>query len=501
MPKQKTTKIPANVDFIWGSNVGANVQGEISESFKFDLGNLMKMVELVTDVFRKEVRVVDLDKELKVRLKLDAKTQKELALQILGKRLLILDEEWFEGEVSKKIKALGGKVADFENYNREKEIELKTEKVVWDKERAEDAAEPGDVKSVEEIKPIILKDPEGEKKSIEEVFQTMIGDVLRLKSYAAKKELNARIITLSLMEGGDQFHAKLLKELYENKEKLTKTKIQLKKSKGDGTVSNWLKDYIHFAGIDEVVNTIKKTKYYVDSPNVKNLKDDQKKMLDGLLDLYINLKNFYEIAQKTDLSDIEIFSISEEEIEEYVKQVEQAAKKNQAQTNEGNQEPQLKEVDIQKLYIGDPEERNSIDLAKSKLSDQTRNELNKLADYLEEQLLRRRKIEIVSGIELIAEIGALDNLLAKDRRYTEYLIEYFKRNNLQDEIDNYKKDPYQAKYIEHFLKFVFLERLGMKEDQGARYAANISRTLLENGSPQYGQLAYLDLVTGEFKWN
>jgi hypothetical protein len=500
MPKQKTIKMPENVDFIWGSGTGANIQGEISGSFEFDLGKLIRMVELVTDVFRKDVKVSDIDKELKIKLGLGHKTAKDLALQILGKRLLVLDKEWFEGAVAKKIESLGGKVSDFESYNREKNIELKTEKVVWDKERAEDVVE-GDVKSLEEIQPIVLRDPEGEKKSIEEVFLTYISELLKMKSYETKKELNARIITLCLMEGGEQFNSALLKELYESKEVLTKNRIKIKKDKVSGTVGNWLKDYIHFVGIDEVVNTIQKTKYFVDSPNVKMLKPEDRKKIDGLLDLYINLKNFFEDVKRMDLSDIEIFSISEEEIDEYVKKVEQYAKDYPEGTSDGEETPMMAEVDIEKLYLGDPEERSSIDLAKAKLEKQTRRESDKLMDYLEEQLLRRRKIEIVSALELIAEIGVLDNLLAKDARYREYLVKYFNRNNLQDEVENYKKDPYKVEYIEYFLKFIFLERLGMREDQGARYAANIARTLVENGSPQYAQIAYLDLGDGTFKWS
>ena len=59
---------------------------------------------------------------------------------------------------------------------------------------------------------------------------------------------------------------------------------------------------------------------------------------------------------------------------------------------------------------------------------------------------------------------------------------FFKRNNLQGEEIEFKKNPHQAKYVQYFLKFVYLERLGMAEAEGARLAANISNVFMQKGS-------------------
>ena len=53
----------------------------------------------------------------------------------------------------------------------------------------------------------------------------------------------------------------------------------------------------------------------------------------------------------------------------------------------------------------------------------------------------------------------------------------------------------------HFLKFVFLERLGMREDVGAKYAARLSSIFRSSGNMDYSHLAYLDLEDKKFKWS
>jgi len=92
-------------------------------------------------------------------------------------------------------------------------------------------------------------------------------------------------------------------------------------------------------------------------------------------------------------------------------------------------------------------------------------------------------------------------VLANDQRYRSYLTGYFKRNNLAAEAAEFARDPHNAKFLKHFLRFVFLERLGMAESEGARLAANLSNVFLANGSFEYGELAYLDLNDRTFKWD
>ena len=90
--------------------------------------------------------------------------------------------------------------------------------------------------------------------------------------------------------------------------------------------------------------------------------------------------------------------------------------------------------------------------------------------------------------------------MAKDARFSSLLNGYFKRNNLQSEQEAFKLDPYQAKYIQHFLKYVFLERIGLSETDGARFAVKLSNIFRSKGASQYAQLAYLDLEDNKFKW-
>jgi hypothetical protein len=490
-----------NCDFACSSGA------KISRKFKFSVGQILLMVAFVKDLFLKNVEIADIEKEIISRFGLDRKEAASLAIEILSKRLLIADKEWFGGEVANKLKELGANLEDYQDYlkeylvefEKEQAIELEEKKRDEEEERREQGSSSTAFieKRLAEV-PQVIKDPEGEKTASKQGFAQYLVPVLRANDFILKIDLNIRLITLLVGDESKVFQKELLDVVYKNDEQLTSKELLLKKEKLEPTIGNWLKDYIHFVGVEDVVSTIKKAQYFTNSANVKALDADEKKLLDKLLDFYINLKNFYVNTGKYDPSEIYIFNLSDEEQAAFGKEIDDLV----AQVP-GEEKAVVKKdggQSIEDLLQEKVADEKKINIEKERIVKDTRKEFDKVAEIFEEVLLRRKRYPIIACLEILAETGSLDNLLAKDARFTSLLLGYFKRNNLQSEEADFKKDPYQAKYIQHFLKYVFLERIGLSESDGARFAVKVSNIFRSTGANQYAQLAYLDLGDNKFKW-
>ena len=230
--------------------------------------------------------------------------------------------------------------------------------------------------------------------------------------------------------------------------------------------------------------------------------------MDNVLKLYFAIKNFYFSLSKYDLSDIYIFPFSEEEQMDFVNQLKEQAGLDDvplaapfgAPLGATRGDTIVVAVDIEELFKDKPEDRLKIMQEKKRIVEATRKEYDKVADEFELALLNRKRHIIIACLEILAEVGALDNLLVEDSRFQNLLLGYFKRNNLPAEQVAFKANPYQGKYVQAFVKFVFLERLGLTENEGGRLAANLSNIFRNHGAKEYGQLSYLDLSDNKFKW-
>lgn len=503
--------LPETIELILRADFGAETNLQIARDFELTIGQLAEMTILVGKIFKKESSVVNLEKEVQGLLQLDEVKAKKVALEICGKRLLVCDKDWFGGEVEKKITALGGSPENYQDFVKQyltavEEEKLAAKLVLEDEKRAEEEKQREMIEAEQKKAEAFLKDPEAEKRSAKTVFANYLKDILSSSNYHLKIELNVRLITLLLQDEKDKiFQKELLDVMYENKEGLSKDKILLGTEKAEPTIGNWLRDYVSFVRIEEVASAIKRARYFTETANVKTLNPDEKRLLEDLLKLFTAVKNFYENASKMDLADIYIFPFSDEEQQAFLKEVEESAE-SAAEKSVGvapDYEKTLGEaeaIDIVGLYRDKPADREKIDAEKAKIKQATRQEYDKIADWLENAIRLRKKHLTLACLELLVEIGALDNIIAADKRYQELLLGYYKRNGLAERAGAFKNDPNNVKYVQDFLKFIYLERLGMSENEGARVAANMSELFQLKGMAEYGGMAYLDLADNKFKW-
>ena len=502
---QLKIQLPDDVRLTLECDYGSEINKYIAGLFGLSVSGLMEITKLIRDVYYKQIEVKQIPDRLKEKMEVTPDVAQKIAFEICSQQLLVVDE-WLDGAVATALRGFGHNPDEFADY-----VEEYKETVLAEQEEEEEALaaqqalenpEPLRDLAEEKMQTIadVMQDPEAEKKASLEVFASNIKDLLESTDLPLRVEVNARLIYLLADDAETKFFQKeLLEELYNNKEAITTTKITLKNEKVDATIGNWLNDYVQFVGVEGIVNSLKKAQYQADSENMKKLPPAERALIDKLFNLYSAVKNFYANVEKMEMDDIEIFPFTDAERQALAK----AETDRRAALEESVAAVEVAEapVDIAALYQGKKEDRAKIDQAKVDLTSLTRGEYNKVADELEKQLLARQKFSIIAGIEILAESGALDDVLANDPRYRNYLTGYFKRNNLATEAADFVKNPHDAKFVKHFLRFVFLERLGMADSEGARLAANLSNIFLANGSFEYGELAYLDLNDRTFKWD
>ncbi|MFH0779902.1 MAG: hypothetical protein V1928_03540 [Parcubacteria group bacterium] len=493
MKKNNKIQMPPLIDLMLRANESSLINLDIAAQNKLTGKQLSSMTGIIGRVCEKEAKPANLSVLLKNELAVSPAVAKKIALEILTRRLLAADEIWFDGEIKKAIKELGANHTDyaetakkyFDALVNERALEIDAE----DARKKEAEAEP------KEKIPLAITDPEEEKRSAKNVFGQFLRSLLALSDYELKLELNARLGLLLIQDNGELFQKELLDVMRQNKEKLTTAPIIHNNEESDPTIGNWLRDYIRYAGAEDVENTIKKAQYFTDSENAKKLDPKEKRRVDRLLDLYVNLEKFFINSTRQELEDILIFPLSPKEERAY-----QESLSEQKKEKSGDKE-NINEADIAKLYEDDPEDRRLISEETTKIINATRKDYLKVADIFEDYLLRRKKHGIIACLDILAEVGALDNVLAKDKRFQNLLIGYFKRNNLPGEEKQFLADPYQEKYIEYFLKYVFLERLGLAEGEGGRQAVKLSDIFRSIGLDKYSKLAYFDLKDNKFKWH
>ncbi|MBT5338051.1 hypothetical protein HN858_01430 [Candidatus Falkowbacteria bacterium] len=515
-PKSAVTEkkqLPKMIEEALYAQFGSDLNGKMAEKFKLTIGQTAKMTFLIDDIYRKTVALDKIESELINRLGVAQDKAKEMAIAICANRFLIADTKWFKGAASKKIKELGGDPGKFGKLVSEykqavmKEVYVRVKKQEMEAED-EKALEKDFINDkMKEQEAAVLKDPESEKKAAVKIFSEQVKDLLSINDYVLKIELNIRLITLLSQEAEESddktFQKNILEALYQNQEELSSKNILIKGAQVKPTVANWIKDFIREVEItDGPINSIKKAKYLTDSNNIGGLNEKDRKTVDKLFSVFSSIKNFYLDLAKKEIEDLRIFDLSPEEEKALFSDLEKAADEEGSVGSESSTGGEdIPPADIMKLYEGKPEDKQKIEALKVEIIEKTRKEYDKVADYLEENLISRYKHNILAAVEILAETGSLDDLISKDPRYLKYMKGFFKRNNLQGEEIEFKKNPHQAKYVQYFLKFVYLERLGMAEAEGARLAANISNVFMQKGMPQYAQLAYLDLHDHKFKWS
>jgi len=307
----KLEKIPKNIRAIYSAIKGVDINIKLGEEYKFSPEQRDAYLDIVADIFFKEMNLSFLLGRLKTELGLDEETAKKLANDIVGYRLLPADF-WFDGEAKKYLIANG---ADSDFYDKamvDYLAAVATEAKEYEAEMAEEA--PFEMPPVKE-EPLPVFDPIREKQDAESLFKESLVSTLSIEEQDFLSQFNTTL--LKLIVDDSAFKKSIEQELYKNQEILTSNSLMIEGEQEKGTVENWLKNFIAQNGSDSFSNIVL-AKYLTASDGAKSLSPAERNLVKKLLKLYRNLVFFPDSMKDIPLEDWELFPIDRDHVEEVI---------------------------------------------------------------------------------------------------------------------------------------------------------------------------------------
>jgi hypothetical protein len=259
--------------------------------------------DLVNNLFFKDLALKDLVIKIKDIFKFDDIKAKKLAADIVGIRLLVVDDDWFNGEAAAYLKSLG---VPPENYQKI----IDDQRVAVRKEKEEEAIDEANRQAEKEaaLEETTIPVAEGavplgdfkidwqvEKEEALKTFKNGLADII--SSNEVQEEFNDVLIYL-LADQGESFRAELERTLLANNEVLTFTKFVIDGRPAPAVISAWLKNFISEVGSGNFDN-LALTKFLTNSANAKILSDEERNIVKQLLLVYRNIKFYPESMPNT----------------------------------------------------------------------------------------------------------------------------------------------------------------------------------------------------------
>ncbi|MDP3900392.1 MAG: hypothetical protein Q8Q23_04915 [bacterium] len=349
-------KLPQDIQDILLSAFGAQINQKITDKYKLSAEQGLNMMRLVNDIYIKEISVDKLIKKLQSNLNFDEQKAKKLALDIAGMKLLIADN-YFNNEIKKYIANQGSNVDEYKEIVAKEMEELKKEQEQYAKDIEPDEFPPEPQKQSTDLgAPVTELSLVEKKKRLNEVFTEHLVSLLLLNdSNEFVEEINNEIIDLIVEE--HKVKQEFINLILVNDEKLTHSEFILNNKPTKPTIANWLKDFVYKNGA-EMFDNVALSTYITDSPNTRNLEEEERMLVRKLLLLYRNLAFFPE-SMPADEASWEIIPIEREEVLNRVKK----------QISEENSLEELRE--LAKDYPENSLERRAIEeeIAKFQISD------------------------------------------------------------------------------------------------------------------------------------
>ena len=257
-----------------------------------------KHTELITELFFKRLDFSALVPKIKEIFKFDDAKAKKMAADVVGIRLLVVDD-WFGHQASAYLQTLGVAPSAYQKIiedqiaavklekeeDRKDALEARTEKEALAKE----AAAPVAAAETEEAIPEDFKiNWDEEAKDNVDNFRQGLADIL---AYGVDTDEYNQMLVALLTERGQAYQGELERAVLGNEEKLTTAAFSLDGKPAAPTIANWLKYFIKEKG-SAMFDNIVLTNFLTNSANARGLIQSEKDILKKLLILYRNVKFF-----------------------------------------------------------------------------------------------------------------------------------------------------------------------------------------------------------------
>jgi len=281
-------KLPSDIQDVIFSVINPELNLEISEKYELDDENISALVDIIADLMSKDLSIDDLEARIKKDMDLGEEDIDDLAIDIVGKRLLAFDD-YYDNAPSQLLR--DNKVSP-SRFNKdisrqkqviedEKRIRQEEQKVMADLDRE---IEPPEIKYVE-------SDSKHEKTNAPTIFKEILLDLFipNDNMYDVLNDYNG--VLMALIEKDRGFRKSLEEAIYENQQRIGEKQINLQGKSVKPTVGNWLQDFIAENGTN-IFNNVVLSNYLTKSKNTKNLSQEEKVILNKVLVTYRNIKFF-----------------------------------------------------------------------------------------------------------------------------------------------------------------------------------------------------------------
>lgn len=370
------------------------------------------------------------------------------------------------------------------------------------------------------------------------LFQNRLTRMFELPDYQLWPLLVGKLMTFIDFNERDIFKRQLREVMLDNKERLTSRPIENGQSK-EPTVSNWLRDYLGEVDM-KPVNKVVLVEYFSKRRSYQQLPADERDKVKVIIEVFEKLKLSSALPEGIEES-ITVMT------EDGMKSIEQGVFKKVPDQNidnwkifnqianigresnppvpagagvpDNNNEPitpsqlavnntkptdagpskideahkkHLGVENLLKIYSQNPDEQQAIYEEEKKILKRVGQEQMNVRPEFEEAVRSNNRNRVIAFLHVLAKTQDLPMVMKTDGVFRDYLKEKYGPEALT-QFDAQPGDPvFYSLWLQHLLK----QRLQMLESDSARIGTKLANLL----GRKYLKVAYIDSVTGSFKW-
>ncbi len=527
-----------------------------ADKLDLDAAGFKVIFDINTQVFLKKVGLAEVVPFLKKNLK--DKKEKEIRniAFVLACYCYSPVAEFLGEDVGKWAESLGGSRAEFDKISKKviDEIQKEINPVLPELEYNPDAFLEDKTVSLseEEIsRALSVDDIPAEQENLKKTFQNYFLDAL-FSDEALGYLINYRLI-YTLGNSDLAFKNTLLRTVSSCQDKITEQGLKLEGREVEGTVANWLKDFLKYVGLRDRISAVKRAQYLAASDNVKLLNAEDKRRLNTLLEFYRMLQGFPDSLEGIPPERWYMIPIKSMEAEKLAELKEKAARVKRGERFEVKKKEKEMERDMRlekkeektaaprmiakplkkkklappkpavvreskapisirekaekeredqrrrivRLYEGNREENKAIEEAAKRILKITGKRSKALLDYLikEYNAPEPDYVNLIAALKVVSSAGYIEDFLNDPR--SARLVEDCMG---PEESALFRENPLTKKALEKLLQCVLESKLGVETREAARIGLQISNILRRRGQTRYADMARFNIRKDQFEW-
>lgn len=358
------------------------------------------------------------------------------------------------------------------------------------------------------------------EKEIESFFEKEIFYALASEEFDIQDKLKAKMLDIVVTER-DNFKRILSNALIRNKQIIAKAPSMVDNEKTPSTVSEWFKDYIQNVGTG-VLDRLKQSQYFTNSPNFRNLSEDNKKKLKQLFNLYEWLKlssltpEGYEetitfVGKDGDLYSLEsgqIVNLSKSLKPSSISHVSVDTTPTRPAITQRKAVPLPPYDALNQLYQTYHQQEANFRSLETEVLSKTSGQLIQIKQELVNALKLKDKNKTIAILRILARQGVLANILKETPSWHEGMIRYLKikyaklvpEAEVNKMAGNFGDIVNTPEVLSEFLQYILKEKINLSESESALVGLDLSETLAKRGEEKLNQMILGNQETGQFEW-